>query len=156
MKRDFLIGLGTALLAGAYLLLIPYQVQSDSDGYDFVSGRTLPFLVGGFLLLTGVCLAATSLGGMARQTSGDPARDASVLTRHKRVFMLAVITVLYTLGITYIGYILSTVVVLVVTMFFSGERRKYILLAVSIVTSVVLYYFFHVLMRVPLPHTLLF
>ena len=157
LKRDFLIGLGTVLLAGLYLALIPYQVQSDSDGYDFVSGRTLPFMVGGLLLITGTALTITSLRTMNRTSPHEQAPSPEP-TRHryKRVAILTALAVLYILGLTYIGYIVSTILALAAAMVFSGERRKRLVVIISILTSVLLYYFFHKLMQVPLPDTLLF
>ena len=157
LKRDFLIGMGTVLLAGLYLALIPYQVQPDSDGYDFVSGRTLPFMVGGFLLITGLALTIKSLRTMHRTSSYEQAPShESPGHRYKRVAMLTTLAVLYTLGLTYMGYIVSTILALAAAMVFSGERRKRLVVIISILTSVLLYYFFHKLMQVPLPDTLLF
>ena len=113
--------------------------------------------LGGFLLLSGAALTFTSLGKL-RQT-GDKARRSNPDNsgnRYMRVAILTGVAVLYTLGLTYIGYIVSTILALAGAMVFSGERRSRLVVVISVITSVTLYYFFHKLMQVPLPHTLLF
>lgn len=153
-RRDFWIGVVTIVATLAYLGLIPFQVHPDTDGYDNISGRTLPYLVGGALLVLGAALAVTS-HRKARRVLADGAtgfsRDAA-----RRVLVYVALITLYALGIAWIGYVVSTAAALAFAMWFSGARNRVAMVVVTLVTPPLLYWFFHVLMQIPLPEALLF
>jgi len=156
MNRDTLIGVFTIALSAIYLFLIRYQVQPDSDGYDNVSGRTLPYLVGFFLLFFGSLLALISArrGGQRKNISELTAIASNPAA--KRVLIYLFLTILYLLGISYLGYVVSSIVALIILILFNGEKRLLLVCVVAVITSISLFYFFNTLMRIPLPPTLLF
>lgn len=151
--RDVWIGAVTAVIALVYLWLIPSQVAGDTDGYDGISGRTLPYFIGVVLLALGVLLALSS-ARKARKAQAGAAAIVSWPTA-QRVLIYTLAIALYTVGIATIGYVVATLVVLPFAMYFSGARRWRTLVLTTLIVPPALYWFFHVIMQIPMPEALL-
>lgn len=151
--RDMWIGVVTLLFAVVYLWFSESQVSPDGDGYDNITGRTFPYIIGGFLGFLGV-------GGIIRnlrrlRTAGPS--DEGVLggERAKRVLIYTGAIIAYALGIEYLGYMVSTYIMLAFGMWFSGARLGTAFYVTALVTPPALYFFFTSLMQIPMPRALL-
>ena len=153
-RRDAWIGVVTAFGAALYLILIPWQVQPDHDGFARISGRTVPYLIGATMLVLGALLC-----GLAARRARHMAPGGKRLFERDPVVRVAVYTgaiALYTVGIEQVGYMTSSAVMLLFAMWFSGARNRLVVLASVLVTPVVLYGVFHLLMQIPMPETPLY
>lgn len=147
--RDVWIGAATIVFAIAYLGAIRYQVVPDSDGYDNISGRTLPYLIGATILMLGLLLSASSWRAASKAQPGGTV----IVTRDRvlRAVAYAGAITLYAVGIEHIGYIITTAAALLFAMIFSGVRKPVPLALATLVVPPALYWFFHVVMQIPLP-----
>ncbi len=153
-QRDVWIGVCTFVCGLLYLLFISSQVSPESDGPAGVSGRTLPYIVGATLLGLGALLAGASWQRMrtaSRAGSVLPTRAALL-----RVSIYAGAIALYALGISTLGYVVSTAPALLFAMLFSGARKRITLLLVTLIVPPLMYLGFHVLMKIPLPEAMFF
>lgn len=151
---DLAVGLIALLLGLAYLGAIPSQVSPETDGAAGVSGRTLPYLIGGILALLGAALTAKSL--WRRTAAFKRSRDPGSRERALRATQMVGIVAGYWLGVTTVGYVIASAVALLVAMRFSGARTWWTLLLVASIVPPLMYWFFHVVMQIPLPEAPLF
>ncbi len=152
--RDLWIGVGTFAAGLLYLLFIGSQVSPESDGPAGVSGRTLPYIVGALLLLLGGALTVTAwLRSRTSDRAGTVILSRSALLRV--LIYIGAIT-LYAVGISTLGYVVSTAPALLFAMWFSGARNRTAMLLVTLIVPPLLYLGFHVLMKIPLPEALFF
>lgn len=152
-KRDMYIGIAFVLIGLCYILITPYQVSDESDGFENITGRSFPYLIGGVLSLLGGCLAARSMKRVSHAHDGTPIRIDPDKLRRVVTYSLAMIA--YALLFTFIGYISSTLIALVFAMWFSGAKFNIAFICVAIIFPPLLYYLFHILMQIPLPDALL-
>lgn len=147
--NDMLTGLGAVVLSVAYYFAIPYCVSGYSEGHN-ISGRTIPYLVAGGMALIGVCLTARSALQRARlsDAASSPAFPPGVL---RRTLLYVLLIVAYILGLTYVGFIVSTSLALFGAMHLTGARRYPLMAAISVVTGGVLYALFTLCMEVYFP-----
>lgn len=68
-----------------------------------------------------------------------------------KVLLLIIAITIYSLIMTTLGYILSTIIVLAFVLWLFGLRNKLVLILISISFSVMINYFFQVLLQLPLP-----
>lgn len=156
--RDLIVGLVAVVLGLAYLLAIGWQVSAETDGLDGVSGQTLPHLIGGLLTLLGLALTVQSvLRRRAAQATGQAsAQGGEDWSRWRRAALMVGLVACYWLGVTYIGYVVSTAAALLAAMLFSGARNWKTMLILVLVVPPLMYWVFHELMYIPLPEALLF
>jgi len=151
--RDFWIGVFVFAFALVFLALSQTQVSFETDGFDNISGRTFPYIIGGVQLILGAALMAWNWPALklANSTKGCTFNKA----RTRRIAIYAGSILVYTVMIYYIGYLVSTFAALVFALWFSGAKRNLATFLVALVTPLLMYYVFHVLMQIPFPESLL-
>lgn len=153
-RTDFYIGLGGVAFALVYLLLADSQIDPETDGYDNISGRTFPYIIGAAIFLIS-CVTVFRSWQRSRTAVADQ-QSTWDMARLKRAAAYALIIVLYCLAMTHVGYIVSTFVALVVCMWFSGAKMGMAFWITALIVPGLMYYTFAVLMQIPIPQALLF
>jgi len=153
-RRDLWIGVATVALGTAYLYGITLQVSAEVDGAAGVSGRTLPYLAGGLMVLLGAALALTSWN--RSRTLPSEAQAPIDLVGLRRVLAYILLIAAYAASMATIGYVVSTACALLAAMKFSGAHGRLRLGLITVVTPALLYGFFIYIMKIPLPDAWLF
>ncbi len=151
--KNLLVGVLALLLGLAYALCIPHQVSDYSEGHN-VSGRTLPAILAGLLMLAGAGLAVQSwLARRGSLSSGNRDGAATPLSRAAMLRMAAYVCLVagYALGLTYAGFITSTAAAIWLAMRLSGAGRPVLTAAISLAGAGFLYVFFTLVMDVYFP-----
>ena len=150
-KQDFWLGIAAIALGAGYALCIPWQVSDFSEGYN-ISGRTFPYIISALMVLIGMGITMTSWKKMkqAAQEEGQSALPKEVI--RKIVGYVALISA-YILGITHVGFIISTVVTCFLAMLLSGAKNKKLMALLSLITAASIYVLFTIVMEVYFPET---
>lgn len=150
-EKNLAVGLLALAVGLAYALCIPYEVSDYSEGHN-VSGRTLPAILAVLLMLAGAGLSVRSWLARKRNlpAAGAETPPMSPAAR-RRVAAYACLVAGYTLGLTYVGFIVSTAAAMWLSMRLSGAGRPVLTAGISIAGAVFLYVFFTLVMDVYFP-----
>lgn len=131
---------GLAVMAGSYELGIGWVEDSPGSGY-------FPFRIGVIITLASIGIAFQSL------FSRNPNARAVFVhwARFKLVLAVLIPTVIYVLGISFLGIYVSSLVFIAAFMHFGGKFRWLTTLAVSSGTVLLLFCLFELEFLVPLP-----
>jgi len=141
-----LIMMALALLL--MLVLIPVGVvEPKKVKFAALSPSYYPRFVTYVLLALGIVVTARSLlFGETATESSDIRPDAS-----RRYFWVFGILALYAATITWLGFIITSVLALLATFWLAGERRLYLIVPIALMLPVGLYFFFLKIASVPIP-----
>lgn len=146
-EKNLLVGLLAFLIGVLYALCIFGQVSDYSEGHN-VSGRTLPAILSGVIMLAGLSLAV--LSRRARRNDA-PEDDAMPPAARRRVAAYVGLVAAYALGLTYVGFIVSTAAALWLAMRLSGAGRPLLTALIGAAGALSLYGFFTLVMDVYFP-----
>ena len=106
--RDICVGLAAILIALFFLAVTPFQVTARSDDYG-ISGRTLPVLVAGALLVLGAYLFFRNLIHIRRALprAENPGQKHDRRSRFGRAALYMGAIAVYIVGFSFVDYILS-------------------------------------------------
>lgn len=141
---------GFLVLAGAYVV---YDAATLDDAFadQPVQPYTLPFIVGGGLLLLGVLLAvATARGNRPEAEEGEDI-DLTQGTDVRTVGLLALVLVANIALIDWLGWAITGAMVFAGAAAVLGSRNHVRDVAVGVALSVGSWYAFYVLLGVPIP-----
>ena len=155
LTRDGLFGVCVVVLAAAYLLMTPVQVSSVTDGFENLTGRTFPYIIGTATLLLGLMLAVRSFSALKRVPKSPDAAGETPGSGARKVAYYTVAIMLYTVCMGTIGYVVSTAGMLAYAMWATGARDKRIIAAAVVVVPPLIYWVFHYVMQIPFPDALL-
>ena len=152
--RDICVGLAAILIALFFLAVTPFQVTARSDDYG-ISGRTLPVLVAGALLVLGAYLFFRNLihirRALPRAESPGQKHDRRSRVGRAALYMGAI--AVYIVGFAFVDYILSSMLMVVFGMWLSGFRNRIAFACIALVMPALIYYVFSVIMEIPLPES---
>jgi putative tricarboxylic transport membrane protein len=134
-----------ALGAVAFGLLIIWQTTAIRVApiYATVGPRTIPFIVGAGLVLTGLWLAVEALTGRTTVgTSESEDADPTLPTDWRTVGLLALALLAYLVLIERAGFIIASTVLFVIAAFAMGSRRLVRDIAIGIIMATILYLVF--------------
>lgn len=146
--KNALVGVLALVIGLAYALCIPYEVSDYSEGHN-VSGRTLPAILAGLLMLAGAGLAVQSWARRRKAPAPETAPADGAARRRMAAYVCLVAG--YALGLTYIGFLTSTALALWLAMRLSGAGRPLLTAAISLAGAAALYVFFTLVMDVYFP-----
>ncbi len=152
--RNLWISVGVLLFSIVYFFLARTQVVGQTDGFRHVSGRTFPYILSGTLFILSIVSIILNYFQLRSTVSNE--KIAIEFDRIKRAALYIFSIALYTVGIMYVGYTVSTFAFIIFAMWFSGTRISVGFFIVAIVLPPALYIIFHMLMKIPLPSTPLF
>lgn len=148
--KNALVGVLALVIGLAYALCIPYEVSDYSEGHN-VSGRTLPAILAGLLMLAGAGLAVQSWARRHTVPAAEkPSAPADGAARRRMAAYVCLVAG-YALGLTYVGFITSTTLALWLAMRLSGAGRPLLTAAISLAGAAALYVFFTLVMDVYFP-----
>ena len=152
--RDMLVGLSAILIALFFLSAAPFQITGRSDDYG-ISGRTLPVLIAGVLLVLGAYLFVRNLIHSRRAAPRAERPEAKRDRRHRfgRAALYIGAIAVYIVGFSYVDYILSTILMVAFGMWLSGFRNRIAFMCIALIMPVLIYYVFSVVMEIPLPES---
>jgi len=161
-KNEYVVALVLCLIGASMFLLsdgIPTMVAVERS--SIVNSRFFPKLMSGLLVFFGLILAFQRfLGGASEKSlekASDAAQDAegrdSDLKRSRLIRLLSAggLMLLYVIGFSYLGFLVSSILFVLAFLFILGVRRWYVLASVSLVVPVAIYLLFRVFLKVMLP-----
>lgn len=159
LKRDLWIGTGTLVVSLLLFLAIRFTISEQS--FTGISGRAFPYVINGLLAVLGLALTLDSFPQLrkaaADDSSGDRPGDAGTNWKNlSRIGVYFLLVCLYVTGISYIGFVVSTLVFTAAILVFYRLGNK---LAFAIITcgcAPILWFVFDKLVGVEFPHALLF
>lgn len=154
MIKDGMLGVCVMVFAVVYLIITPFQVSSVTDGFENLTGRTFPYVIGCATLLLGAMLAYRSFRNASRMQSETGAIEAPNGNGRKVAYYITAIA-LYALGIEFLGYVVATIGMLVYAMWATGARDKRVIAVTVAVVPAFIYWLFHYVMQIPFPDALL-
>jgi len=108
-----------------------------------------PFVVKGAISIEPA--SAQSLSPMEDEPEkADNAEEDRGFLDHRRIFFVAALAA-YAVGITFLGYLIPTVLFLFFVVFYLGSRNVWILIALPLICGIFLSVFFRYLLTVPIP-----
>jgi hypothetical protein len=151
--RNFAVSyLGVELVVSAILFLIGLAIIFDSQrmGSGWSGGNLQP---GYFPMRLGILISAVSAAIFVRALfkRSKPAKEFVTNTELGRVLAVLVPTILYVVGIQFIGIYVSSAFFIGAFMRIGGKQGWVKTILVSIGTSVVLFVLFEVVFLIPLP-----
>lgn len=155
MKKDAWAGVilvGTALLV--LLVLIPQGVvEPKKIKYAALSPSYYPRIVAMVLCGLGAVIALRSF--WAGRSVNSQELQAVAPDRHpaaaRRITIVFGLLLFYALAVSYLGFIVSSIVILLATFWLAGERRLQLILPLSVLLPFALYFFFLKVAAVPIP-----
>ncbi|HKL75069.1 MAG TPA: tripartite tricarboxylate transporter TctB family protein [Halanaerobiales bacterium] len=119
-------------------------------GESFLSPGIFPALFGGVLLILSLNLIIRGYKEVKKSGKNinyDNIDKVSLLN----VIFIVMISLIYLWALSYLGFIISSIVYLFIFMFYIGERRIWILIAISILTPLISYLIFSIGLGISLP-----
>ncbi|GLT17793.1 tricarboxylic transport TctB [Vibrio zhanjiangensis] len=104
-----------------------------SDEYEPFTARTLPSLLTMVGIVLSSLLLVTAKPTLHNETEGR--------LNFKLLLGFLILLILYGLGLTYLGFVLSTGIFLMAGFYLLGERRKHVLFGASFPFAVAFYFF---------------
>lgn len=153
IKLDLLFGIATtvfSLIFAVAILSIEVVIQGSA-----VTGRTFPWLIAFFTFILGLSLTASSCKELHR-FQGEREEFSCDMQKLKKISIYFVLICLYAVGISYLGYVVSTAIFVAVLLFFFGFQKKYLFVSLVILLPVTMWYVFSQLIEVQFPDALLF
>ena len=143
----------TAIASGIFILsmivlfvIIPTQVE-NVEGYG-IGPRFFPYAMVTTIAVLSLVMLVTSM--VVREKN-----EKTPWAGKKYVILLAVISLLYILGMKYLGYFFPTIVFFAVVMIVFGERRVGVVTAISVIGTLMIFLIFGNLLKLLLPKGLL-
>jgi len=145
-----LICLGAAVLAFFMPNLVTSGGISFGRSYATMSPSLIPRLV--FAVLTAVAAVAT-LAAFKRYRNQDSAPPGNEAEEFGRAAAIALIVLFYTLTVSWLGFILSTMIVATVTSIFLGLRNPLTFIPSVIIVPILIRFIFERLLFISLPRS---
>ena len=154
LKRDFWFGVATIAFSIFMFFSIKFFISDSS--FTGISGRVFPYVIDAFLLILGIALCWDSRSRLSDCENGE-CLDTGALTGKQ---ILDIVTwfgmvALYILGISYIGFMVSTFAILAASLWFLGLRKPIPFIAMVSIWPPLLWYLFHKIVEVQFPDALL-
>lgn len=153
IKLDLWFGIATILFSLVFavsILSIEVVIQGSA-----VTGRTFPWLVACFTFILGLSLTASSYKEL-QGFRGEPGGNVYNKQQLNKIALYLALICLYVLGISFIGYMVSTAIFVAALLIFFGYRKKVIFLSLVLLLPVLMWYAFSQLIEVQFPEALLF
>lgn len=160
LNKDVVIGVGLMSISAAFFIATwSFPIEGQ-----YVSPRVFPRFVSACMIILTAILVGRNVRTLRRPAkTGDQAGDTDLaararafLARNGLIIAFAVIAFVYTQAISYVGFVVSTLLLLAVTVFLFNERRWFVIALVSVLGTSVFYYVFRIIFKVPLPRFDLF
>lgn len=148
-RQNFWLGIAALATSGALFICIPLTISDMSS--TGVSGRAFPYVINTFLGILGVALTLSSLKGRPEKKEVPRLSRAQI----KDIILWLGIVCLYALGISYVGFLVSTFFAVFACLWFLGMRRPVPLALMTLVLPPLLWWFFHKVVEVQFPQALL-
>jgi len=155
-RVDVAVAIAIALIAAAVTLAMPLLIATSSldPAHDFstLPSSLIPRLAFGVLT---VIAAASVWPALSRARSVGPASPSNryELDRLRRAVIMALIAVAYAACVTWLGYILATMVMTAVLAFYLGLRNPIAFIPGVIIVPIVIRFVFERLLLISLPRS---
>jgi hypothetical protein len=153
-RLDVIVTALICVVAAVLAIIMPQLVESGGisigRSYATMSASLIPRLV--FGMLAGVAAIAT-VAAVARYRSSTTVSPGDELDRFSRAGFVALIVLLYALSVTWLGFILATVIVATVISYFLGLRNPFAYIPGVIIVPVVVRFIFERLLFISLPRS---
>jgi putative tricarboxylic transport membrane protein len=153
-RRDLLIAVAVACL-GLGILVMTGSIRMGI-ARDVVGPRAVPYLIGGFLLVAGLVLAARRArrmnpgGGFVVPGEGTADEEGHPASAG-RVGIIMALSAAYAALLVPLGYLIVTPAFVVLAFVATGERRWGFMIAIAAVWTVVTYVAFAQILSVRMP-----
>lgn len=154
LKRDFWFGVAT--IAFSIFLFFSIRFFVSDSAFTGISGRMFPYVIDAFFLILGTALCLDSKSRLSHCENGE-CIEFNNLSKKQICDILTwiVMVCLYILGISYIGFMVSTFAVLAASLWFLGLRKPVPFIIMVAICPPLLWWVFHKLVEVQFPDALL-
>lgn len=150
-KRVELLFAAFLLLVGIIVFVDASQLQVTYSQSDVIGPKTVPFVVGGILVVSAIALIITVLrGNLAEGEEGEDV-DLNQPTDWKVILPLLGIFAVTILIINWAGWVISGTLLFFGTAVFLGSRRWVLTFLIALVVSLGSFYGFYVGLGIKLP-----
>jgi len=153
-RADLAVALLLACTGFLFAIFMPYFIGSGGieTAQDFmtISPAFFPRLVMGLLCVVCLPYVAEALRELSKSTGRHTAED---FERLKRAGIMVAIAICYAASITWLGFILSTMIVSAVSSYFLGLRKPVLFVPGVLVTPIVIRFVFERLLYISLPRS---
>ena len=132
------------------IFIITRAINMRDFGESFLSPGVFPALFGGVLLTLSLNLIYRGYKEVKKSGENkkyDNIDKVSLLN----VILIVIISLTYLWALSYLGFIISSIIYLFIFMFYIGERRIWVLIAIAILTPLISYLIFSIGLGVSLP-----
>lgn len=158
LKHDIRLGCLIAVLGAVYVIYTRIAVPLPQDAASIISTRSIPYLIGGILFILGCTLACASAHGIRKYfKEGDYGVPKPLISaaEGKRGILLGGGLLLYSLGIAYVGYIVSSILFTAFVLYIYKVKNKFAFIGLSLAAPAILYAIFVYVIEVQMPEALL-
>lgn len=158
LKHDVRLGCLIAVLGAVYVIYTRISIPLPADASSIITTRSIPYLIGGVLFILGCTLAGTSASMIRKYfKEGDCGAPKPLISagEGKRAALLGAGLILYSLGIAYVGYIVSSVLFTAFVLYIYRVTNKLAFIGVSLAAPALLYAIFVYIIEVQMPEALL-
>lgn len=150
LKRDFWFGVATIIFSVVMFFSIRISIAEES--MSGISGRIFPYIIDFFLLILGIGLCLDSKKHLF-QCGDSECVSAGAYDRLQllNLFLYIIMVALYILGVTYIGFMVSSAVFIAVLLWFYGVRNPLSFILMTAFWPLFLWWVFHILIEVQFP-----
>lgn len=149
-NTEIISGIVFLIAAAVLWLLIPSQINTLET--TSINAQTVPRIaIGGMLLFSAGLLAQGIFSNPKKEVLITKATfSTESFRRELKSVLYAVILLLYTVVLTYLGFLIATALLVVVILLFYGTRKWYYY-AIPLVMVGIVYFIFRTLLHVSLP-----
>jgi len=152
---NLIVGIVAALVGISVLLLVPFQIPGESWGSitDVQSPAFFPILNAVFLMACGLAQIITS-----RQPpiSAGGADGVEMTSYPNKLVVIVALLMIYLFLIQHIGMVVSSGVAIAAMSVLLGYRNKVVIAISSIIFPIVIFVLFEKILKILLPHGVLF
>lgn len=155
LKRDFWFGVATILFS--IFMFFSIRISISEESMSGISGRIFPYVIDFFLLILGIGLCLDSRKHLS-QCDETECADTGSYDRLQlfNLFLYVIMVALYILGVTYVGFMVSSAVFIAVLLWFYGVRKPLAYIFMVGFWPPFLWWVFHILIEVQFPSTAIF
>jgi hypothetical protein len=153
-RLDIVVSALICLAAGVLAVIMPRLVTSGGieigRSYATMSPSLIPSLIFAILAIVAAVATLAAVSRFRRLTTESPGDEAD---RFARAGVIALIILLYALTVTWLGFILSTMIVAVLISWFLGLRNPLAFVPGAVIIPILIRFVFERLLLISLPRS---
>ncbi len=155
IKQDIILGFGSVALGFAGIMMTLHFADTTNPGID---GKFVPYFAASLAVIFGLAMVGVAFFQLKKAKALQVQETNTVrepLLSSRAVILWCMITV-YFLGVTIVGYVVSSIAMILVTIPFFGYTKKSVICIIACLLPVCVWVLFTKFAGVPMPITLLF